>query len=270
MKLLTIATMMLALLLSACATTGNPQDPLEPMNRKVFAFNDAVDTYAFKPVAKGYAAVTPMPVRTGIGNFFSNLEDAWIGTNNLLQGKPKAAASDVGRLLVNTTVGILGLFDVATELGLEKHDEDLGQTLGVWGVGPGPYLVLPLFGSSTLRDSSNTLITLTVPYIDPVGSIDRVAIRNTARGVRVVDLRAQLLAAGNALDEAALDKYSFMRDFYLKRRVNQIYDGNPPKVKNKEDDDYLDDPAPSAPTLTPVKPEEPPAAQSVPAEPSGK
>ncbi|WP_018609665.1 MlaA family lipoprotein [Uliginosibacterium gangwonense] len=269
MKLLTIVTMMLALLLSACATTGNPQDPLEPMNRKVFAFNDAVDTYAFKPVAKGYAAVTPMPVRTGIGNFFSNLEDAWIGTNNLLQGKPGAAASDVGRLLVNTTVGILGLFDVATELGLEKHDEDLGQTLGVWGVGPGPYLVLPFFGSSTLRDSSNTLVTLAVPYVDPVGAVDRVAIRNTARAIRLVDLRAQLLAAGNALDEAALDKYSFMRDFYLKRRINQIYDGNPPKVKNKEDDDYLDEPAPpAAPAAT--KLEEPPAGQFAPAESSGK
>lgn len=262
MRLLTIATMLCALLLSACASTGgNPQDPLEPMNRKVFAFNDAVDTYALQPVAKGYVAVTPTPVRIGIGNFFANLEDAWIGANNLLQGKPKAAASDVGRLLVNSTVGVLGLFDVATDMGLEKHDEDFGQTLGVWGVGSGPYLVLPLFGSSTLRDSSNVILSSFVPYVDPVGSVDRVAIRNTARVVRVVDLRAQLLGAGNVLNDAALDKYTFTRDFYLKRRLNQVYDGNPPRSKDPDEDDPGATPPPSQPPT-----QEAPSGQSAPAE----
>jgi len=225
----TSIVLLLALLLSACASTGNPKDPLEPLNRKVFAFNDAVDNYALQPVAKGYVAATPLPVRTGVNNFFSNLEDAWNGFNNLLQGKPGNAASDVGRLLINSTVGILGLFDVASEVGLEKHDEDLGQTLGVWGVGPGPYLVLPLMGPSTLRDTANFASTL----VDPVGAVERVATRNVARSVKLVDTRAQLLNAGRALDEAALDKYSFMRDFYLKRRRSQIFDGRPPK----EDDD---------------------------------
>jgi ABC-type transporter lipoprotein component MlaA len=132
-----LSVLLLAAWLTGCASTGNSHDPLEPINRKVFAFNDTLDTVALQPVAKAYVAATPLPVRSGIGNFFANLEDVWTGLNNLLQGKVGRAGSDVGRLLINSTVGIFGLFDVASELGLEKHDEDLGQTLGVWGVGPG-------------------------------------------------------------------------------------------------------------------------------------
>ncbi|MBK9392396.1 MAG: VacJ family lipoprotein [Uliginosibacterium sp.] len=225
-----LCALLIAALLAGCASTGNPKDPLEPLNRKVFAFNDALDTYALQPVAKGYVAATPLPVRSGIGNFFSNLDDVWTGINNLLQGKVGRAGSDVGRLLINSTVGIFGLFDVASELGLEKHDEDLGQTLGVWGVGPGPYLVLPLLGSTTLRDTANFAST----YVDPVPRIERVATRNTLRAVKLVDTRAQLLNAGRALDEAAIDKYAFMRDFYLKRRQSQIFDGRPPREEDDE------------------------------------
>ncbi len=224
-----LSVLLVAAWLTGCASTGNPHDPLEPINRKVFAFNDTLDTVALQPVAKAYVATTPLPVRSGIGNFFANLEDVWTGLNNLLQGKVGRAGSDVGRLLINSTVGIFGLFDVASELGLEKHEEDLGQTLGVWGVGPGPYLVLPLFGSTTLRDTANFASS----YVDPIPRIERVATRNTLRAVKLVDTRAQLLNAGRALDEAAIDKYAFMRDFYLKRRRSQIFDGRPPR----EDDD---------------------------------
>lgn len=226
-----VLLLMLGLLVSACASTGNPKDPLESLNRKVFAFNDAVDNYALQPVAKGYVAATPLPVRSGISNFFANLEDAWIGANSLLQGKLANAGSDVGRLLINSTVGILGLFDVASELGLEKHEEDLGQTLGVWGLGSGPYLVLPLMGPTTLRDSANFASS----FVDPVQSVERVATRNVIRAVKLVDTRAQLLDAGRALDEAAIDKYAFMRDFYLKRRRSLIFDGRPPR----EDDEAV-------------------------------
>jgi len=231
MKLANFGIAVLAVMFSACATTGgNPQDPLEPLNRKIFAFNDAVDTYAIQPVARGYVAITPVQVRTGIGNVFSNLEDAWIGVNDLLQGKATDALSDVGRLLLNSTAGLLGVFDVATDVGLEKHDEDLGQTLGVWGVGPGPYLVLPLLGPSSVRDTSN----LVSSFIDPINLVERIPVRNSIKALKIIDARAQLLNAGQALDEAALDKYLFMRDFYLKRRQSQIYDGNPPREKDDD------------------------------------
>lgn len=219
-----------SLLLGGCASTGgNPADPWEGVNRKVFVFNDKLDTYALKPVAQGYKAATPLPARTNISNFFGNVEDLWIGVNNLLQGKPKDGASDFGRFAVNSTIGILGFFDIASEIGLDKHDEDFGQTLGVWGAGNGPYMVLPLFGPSTLRDTGG-LIVDRLAY-NPNAMIERVAVRNSLSGTKLVNMRAQYLGAENALDEASLDKYVFMRNFHLQRRRSQIFDGNPPREK---------------------------------------
>jgi len=146
-----IGSLLLLASLAACATGGNPKDPWEGVNRKVFVFNEKLDAWVLKPVAQGYDAAAPLPVRTGVSNVFGNVEDIWIGLNNLLQGKPVEALSDLGRFTINSTLGILGVFDVATELGLEKHEEDFGQTLGVWGVGDGPYVMLPFFWSSHVK-----------------------------------------------------------------------------------------------------------------------
>lgn len=219
--------------LAGCASTAaNPADPLEPLNRKIYAFNDTLDRYALRPVAKGYQAAVPMPLRTGVSNVVGNIGDVWTGFNNLLQGKPREGASDFGRVVINTTLGIFGLFDLASEMGLDKHDEDLGQTLGKWGVGAGPYLMLPFLGPSTLRDSSDTLCRAFL--IDPANAISRVPVRNSVKALRIVNARAQLLGADQALDTAAIDRYNYLRDFYLKSRQSQIYDGHPPR----EEDDY--------------------------------
>ena len=167
--------LLLALGLSACAGTGgHPKDPLEPINRATFSFNETADRYVMRPVAQVYD-LAPLPVKVGVGNFFGNLGDFWIGVNNLLQGKFVDGLSDGGRLLVNSTVGIFGIFDIATELGLEKHDEDLGQTLGRWGVADGPYLVLPLLGPSNLRDTAGLVGDL---RIDPIWTIEDMGERN--------------------------------------------------------------------------------------------
>ena len=213
--------------LTGCATNGDPRDPLEPLNRGVYKFNDVVDQAVFKPVAKGYKAVLPNPVRTGVGNFFANIDDALIAVNNLLQFKFGAALSDVGRLVTNTTIGIVGLFDVASGFGLEKHNEDFGQTMGYWGVGDGPFLMLPLLGPSNLRDAAG----LAVYYqLDPLWNLNHIPTRNTLSAIRVVDRRARLLDAEKVLDEAALDPYTFLRDAYIQQRRNLVYDGNPPHV----------------------------------------
>ncbi len=217
----------LAALLTGCATTANnPKDPYEGFNRAMYSVNEGIDTVIAKPLAKGYDVVAPLPVKAGVGNFFGNVGDLWIGVNNGLQGKVGHGASDIGRLLVNSTVGILGLFDVASELGLEKHDEDFGQTLAVWGMGDGGYLFWPVIGPRTLRDTGGWLVDTT---IDPVWRIRPIAERNSTVALRFVDVRASLLPADKVVEEAALDKYAYVRDAYLQRRRSQIYDGNPPK-----------------------------------------
>jgi phospholipid-binding lipoprotein MlaA len=240
------------LLLGACATVGsNPADPWEGANRKVFVFNDKLDTYALKPLAEGYRKALPQPARTGISNFFGNVDDVWVSFNNLIQGKPSDSLSDIGRFAINTTIGVLGLFDVASDMGLEKHDEDLGQTLAVWGIGGGPYVVLPLFGPSTVRDAGGLIVTHFV--YNPSSEIGSIPVRNTVTGLNVVNTRAKLLGMETTLDEAALDKYAFMRNFYLQNRRSLIYDGHPPRPH----DDYYDDPAPEPTTPDKVKPEGP-------------
>jgi phospholipid-binding lipoprotein MlaA len=212
-------------LLAGCATSGNPRDPIEGFNRAMYGIHDGIDTVLLKPVATGYAAVTPDPVQTGITNFFANISDLMTSANSLLQGKPKDAASDLGRLLVNSTVGVLGFFDVATDMGLEKHDEDFGQTMGVWGIGEGAYVFLPLLGPRNVRDAAGIYVDI---WFDPVNYIDHVPTRNSIWAIRIVNLRANLLPADKVVEEAALDKYSYIRDAYLQNRRNMVYDGNPP------------------------------------------
>ncbi len=213
--------------LSGCASgpNTNPQDPLEPFNRGVYKFNDSVDVAVLKPVATVYQDVLPAPVRRSVGNFFANLQDLWSGVNNTLQFKGEPAASSFMRFGINTFLGLGGLLDVASEMRLERHTKDFGHTLGYWGVEPGPYLVLPLLGSSTLRD------TLALP-VDAQGNLvsglEHVPTRNSLTALRLVDKRASLLGASAMLDAVALDKYTFTRDAYLQRRRSSIYDGNPP------------------------------------------
>lgn len=227
------AALVLGLGLSACATTGgHPKDPLEPLNRATFQFNEQADRFVIRPVAQVYDYV-PLPVKTVVGNFFGNLGDVWIGVNNLLQGKFVDGLSDGGRLLVNSTVGIFGIFDIATELGLEKHDEDLGQTLGRWGVADGPYLVLPLLGPSNLRDTAGLVGDL---RIDPIWTIEDMGERNRLTALRFINRRAQLLGADTTAEQAALDKYGYMRSFYIQYRRSQVYDGRPPREKDEDDD----------------------------------
>ena len=226
------AVLALVALLCGCAAAPSKQDPLEPMNRAVFTFNEKADQFVLKPVAQAYKAVTPTPVRTGVGNFFGNVADLLTGVNNLLQGKPEQAGDDFGRVMLNTSLGIGGLFDIATEAGIEKHDEDLGQTFGVWGAAPGAYLVLPILGPSSVRDAAGTLVQ---GYADPITNIRDVGWRNSLYGMRVVNARTQLLGTEGLVEQAALDKYNFVRRAYLQRRRNLVYDGKPPPEDDTED-----------------------------------
>jgi len=222
---------LLILLTSGCASVSTPpppNDPFERYNRTMYRFNDTLDRAVLKPVAKGYQKVVPQPVDDSVTNFFSNLDDVVVTLNDLLQGKARQAGSDLSRLVWNSTVGIGGLFDVASHLGLPKHNEDFGQTLGKWGVGPGPYLVLPFFGPSTVRDTA----ALPVDWeSDPLYHYYDVDANGywKLKTLYYVDKRADLLRASRILEQAALDEYVFMREAYLQRRQNLVYDGNPPQ-----------------------------------------
>ena len=245
-----------AIILSGCATvpadSGNdPRDPIESFNRQVFEFNDIVDRALLKPIAEAYEYL-PEPVRDCLSNAFSNFREPSNAINNLLQGKPVEAASDTCRFVVNSTIGLLGCFDVARQMGLEKHNEDFGQTFGRWGIGPGPYLVLPILGASTVRDAIG--IYGAEAYLDPNFWINNVALRNWILGTRFVNARSELLQADDLISGAALDKYRFVRDGYLQRRRNLIYDGDPPPAEDE------------APPQTP--PGSPPADTSVKSEPA--
>jgi phospholipid-binding lipoprotein MlaA len=214
--------------LTGCATgpQKNPADPLEPLNRSVFRFNDALDENVLKPVATGYRDYTPSLVQTGVRNVFHNFADVSAVLNNGLQLKGRQAASSLMRVVVNTTVGVYGLFDVATAIKLERYPEDFGQTLGYWGVSSGPYLVLPLLGPSTVRDTAGIPVDW---QVDPVSNARIASFGPETQILRIVDRRTSFLAAGNMLNEASIDKYAFLRDAYLQRRRSQIFDGNPPE-----------------------------------------
>ena len=227
----TVAVVVIAaLVLGGCATqrSPHPDDPWEGYNRAIFAFNDRLDKAVLEPAANVYDTVAPLPVKVGLGNFFGNLNDIWTGINNLLQGKGGDGASDAARVLINTTVGIFGVFDIASEMGIEKHDEDLGQTFAVWGASSGPYFVVPVFGPKTIRS------TVALPFDLRGNSLvrpDDIAARNTLSALRIVHQRAALLGAGRAVEEGSLDRYDYMRDFYLQQRRYEIYDGNPPRER---------------------------------------
>jgi len=231
-----LLTLITTCLLTGCATVHGPTDPHDPLeryNRAMYKFNDTLDRSVIKPVAKGYVAIVPRPVNKGITNFFGNLGDVIVLMNDLLQFKLTQAASDTARIVINSTIGLLGIIDVATPMGLKKHREDFGQTLGYWGIGNGPYLVLPFFGSSSPRDG----IGLYVDYnqFDPTFNlIDDHTTRATMFTIDVIDTRAGLLSASRLLDMAALDPYAFAREAYLQRRQYLVYDGNPP-IEDLED-----------------------------------
>ncbi len=219
----------LLMLLAACAHAppGEPNDPLESVNRVTFEFNRTADKYAIRPLARGYEKVTPTFVRTGVGNFFDNLFSPVTIVNSFLQGKFERGGAAIGRLLLNTTLGWGGLFDVAqSHFGLEKHSEDFGQTLGYWGVGPGWYLVLPLLGPSTTRDAPSRVADL---FLNPLYYAGDNRVVWSLAALHVVNTRALLLRADRFIEEA-LDPYLFVRDAYLQRRRYQVYDGNPPPV----------------------------------------
>ena len=221
------AALVVAVLSTGCASgpNANPKDPLEPMNRSISRFNDSLDENVLKPVATSYQDVTPDLVQKGVRNVFNNLSDIWSTVNNGLQLKGRDTAESLMRSVVNTVFGIYGIFDVATPIGLERHPEDFGQTLGVWGVPNGPYVVLPLFGPSTLRDTAGMPVDTSADF---VRNLDHIPTRNSAMTLRIVDKRANLLGTTNFLSEAAIDKYSFTRDAYLQYPRNQVFDGNPP------------------------------------------
>lgn len=240
---------LLLVALSGCATTVSappavdppasapapaPQtskaDPWERWNRKVYSFNDAIDTAVIRPVATTYVKVVPQPIRTGVNNFYGNFSDAWSAVNNMLQGKIGDGLQDVMRVGTNTVFGVAGLFDIASEVGLDRHGEDFGQTLGRWGIGAGPYIVWPLLGPSSLRDS------IAMPLdraVSPGLAFSGDALRYGLTGLGLVNERANLLPTTRMLDDMALDKYSFVRDAYLQRRRSLVYDGNEPEPKDE-------------------------------------
>jgi len=218
-----------ALAVSGCATTdpdfADPRDPFEDFNRTMFSFNDMLDRALIKPLGEGYNFVVPTPVNRGVTNFFNNIDDVTSAVNNLLQFKMGRALNDVGRVAVNSTIGIGGLFDVASNLDMPRYNEDFGQTLGTWGVASGPYIVLPLLGPTSGRDGVGMVADW---YTDPITYIDDDGWRYGLRALDLIDTRADLINTSRVLDQAALDPYSFVRDAYLQKRQNDVYDGNPP------------------------------------------
>ena len=217
-------------LLAGCAAVPSKVDPFEPMNRALFEVHEVADKVVMKPIIDVYTAVVPKLVRTGVSNFFNNIDDLFSGVNALLQGKPEKAGNDFGRILVNTFV-MGGIFDVASDLGIERGDEDFGQTFGVWGFPQGPFLFVPIIGPTTVRDGTGLLVRI---YAGPVGFIPDVPLRNSLYGVGAVDIRAQATDAMSIVDTASLDKYLFIRNAYLQRRRYLLYDGKVPPDKEDE------------------------------------
>ena len=241
---LPLALALVLSLLTGCATVANPdpRDPLESYNRSMTNFNEQVDALVLKPVAIAYREVTPAPVRTGVSNFFANLSDVWSFVNNVLQLRGEAAASSFMRVNVNTFLGLGGVLDIASEMGIDRYRQDFGLTLGRWGMGTGAYVVLPILGPSTVRDTFALPVDArgnVVRHVDPVSS------RNALYALRLVEVRSNLLRAGTVLDSAALDKYSFTRDVYLQVRSQA---GKPQNVDSTEEEDDLEGRLPEEPS----------------------
>ena len=229
---------LLTLFLVGCATIPEGQvrskaDPWEALNRNVYVFNTNLDDYVVRPLTKVYEFAVPEIVRSRFSNVFANVGDVFTAVQQLLQGKPKTALDDLIRVFVNTTIGLGGIFDVATDAGLEKHKEDFGQTFGVWGIPSGPYVVLPILGPSSLRDAFGWVADLNTDIL--INQIDNVPVRNIVSGVRIVDQRLKYLNASGLLAGVAFDQYSFVRDAYLQRRRFLIYDGEPPLIDDYDD-----------------------------------
>jgi len=242
-----LAAALFLAVLAGCASIPpgagtHPVDPLEVYNRHVFDLNERVDRALLKPIAQAYEAVVPEDLRICINNAFLNLLEPVNSINNLLQGKPSEAVADLCRMVVNSTVGLLGCFDVAAKAGAPRSHEDFGQTLGRWGMEPGPYFVLPLLGPSSVRDTAGRLFDFL--GTDPLWYIRNIPLRNSLVGARLIDQRAALLPAEKVFEAAALDKYQFARDAYLQLRRNLVHDGNPPRLKDPDEDD---DTAPAKP-----------------------
>jgi len=215
-----------ALALGGCATTQSRVDPFEPWNRAMFGVNDVVDGKVVKPIAETYVKYTPPLIKQGISNFFGNIEDLFVGINNVLEGNGNRAGDDFGRVLLNSTFGIGGIFDLASMMGIERHNQDFGITFGKWGIPQGPYFFVPLFGPTTLRDGTGTVIRA---YLGPTTYIfEYVPLRNVVYGIGALDLRANMLGTESMVDQAALDRYRFIRNAYLRARNYQVYDGKPP------------------------------------------
>ena len=237
-----ITAVAMALLVSGCASTKraederNPQDPIERINRGTYAFNSFFDRILFKPVAKGYAFL-PRPIKLGVTNFFDNLGTPINILNNLLQGKPRAAGTETGRLLVNSTLGLAGLFDPATRAGIQPREEDFGQTLGVWGVPSGPFFVIPFLGPSSFRDGPGLVVDV---YTHPLTYYDNSSVRTKLYVLLAIERRAGVLGAEKALEDA-YDEYAFVRDAFLQRRQFLVYDGNPPEEDFEDFEEFEDD-----------------------------
>jgi phospholipid-binding lipoprotein MlaA len=246
------------MLMTGCATVGGPQvkqsagqklDPWENWNRKVFAFNEGLDEHVLKPVATTYRKLTPSFLRTGISNFFNNAEDAWSAVNHFLQGKGESGMQMLVRFNTNTFFGLGGILDVASEAGIERQPEDFGQTLGKWGFGAGAYIVWPVLGPSSVRDSAALPLDRTMTSPAPLFKPE--VAQWEVLGLQLVNTRAGLLDASRVIDDIALDKYTFLRDAYLARRRSLVYDGNPPDSSPRDDAEDQPPAAPAAPASAP-------------------
>ena len=227
------ACALVAVVLAAgCATTGpaSPDDPLEPMNRALYGVHDAVDTAVVRPIAQAYVDVVPQPLRQGVSNVFNNIQDLFSGINGILQGKLDKAGDDFGRVLLNTGFGLGGIFDLASMMGIERGNEDFGQTFGVWGIPQGPYLFVPLFGPTTFRDGTGVAVRF---LWGPAQYLNDETLRWSLYGLTYIDLRADALDASKVVDTAAIDRYTFIRNAYLQRRRYLVYDGKPPPEKEE-------------------------------------
>ena len=219
-------------LLAGCATTGaSREDPFEPMNRASFRVHEVIDGKIIKPAVQAYVDYTPKPVQRAISNFFGNIEDMFSVVNDFLQWKLDKAGNDLGRVITNTPFGILGLIDIASDAGIPKGGEDFGQTFGVWGISQGPYLFIPIWGPTTVRDGTGWLIR---GYASPLNQINDIATRNILWTANLVDVRASVLQTETIVSEAAIDRYTFIRRAYLQRREYLVHDGNPPPSKEEE------------------------------------
>ena len=228
------AVLTAALLLSACASTGGRvnADPLEPFNRTMYAIHEPLDENIVKPIAQAYLDYMPRPVRTAVHNFFGNIEDFFSGVNGLLQGKPDKAGHDFGRVMVNSGFGFLGLIDIASDADIPRGGEDFGQTFGHWGIAQGPYLFIPLMGPSSFRDGTGLVIRIAT---SPIYYISPWEVRTALEILGPIDLRASLIGTTSLVEQAALDRYTFIRRSYLQRRQYEVYDGQPPPAKDEDD-----------------------------------